>query len=1053
MKQQILLTLTLAFFTLTATAQTTLRGTVTDAETGEPLIGANVVVPGTSVGTSTDVDGTYTLNVPAGSTELLLTYTGYQDRTVEINGATTLDIIMESGRVIDEVIVIGYGKVKKSDATGAISSVKPEEEDVVQYDDFQSFLQGRATGVYVQSNGGGILDPSSIRIRGANSLRGDNEPLYVVDGIIINSATEDVADPLSGSSYLAPQNGLSGINPQDIQSIEILKDASATAIYGSRGANGVIIITTKQGASEEPQFNYKLITRTGRATNLYDVLDSRDYVQYQNEFRELQGFSPRFYTYADGSIAQFNESEEFMLENADSIPRLDPIDWYDDIFQTSFTQNHRLSVRGGSKKSNYYLAGGFVDATDIIPGVRAQQGDFLINLRQQLGDRIEINPRFSTTYSTARGAKGTDNLGSFNTSIIRQITTSAPLLGFEENNLIDAGEALDGPRAWLTDYDDDSREIRTLASFRLDYKINDWLTYRFLAGGDYRNKQRQLWYGNALNRGQLANGEAGISTLNRLRYNVDNTLMFDRKLAKKNKISGTVGVVLDGTNLEQTASSASDFANQSLRYEGISFGQNFTPVQYFNADETLLSFLGRINYSLRNRYLFTVSFRGDGSSKFTEGNRFGFFPSAAFAWKLTKEKWLRDATWLSEAKFRVGYGRTGSQAIRPYQTFSRFVPTANLLADGNGGGVSAVIPQNLGNPGLTWETTDQFNVGIDFGLLEDRFVGNLDYYYKNTTDLLQEFFIGPSAGFTSIIANRGDLQNQGIEFGLTAYLTGPTSPFKWNVRGNFSANRNKIVNLGTPPAQFGTEFVSAFVGRTVSGGSAFKAPANIYIEGQPAGLFYGYATNGIITSESQLETAPAVQGETPQLGDILYVDQNGDGVVNDRDLTIIGDPNPDFIVGFGSEMRYKNWSLDLFLNGVFGNEIANGNLAREGFALGNANNIRTEVYEGAYREGATNPSHPRLGYPLQGDFTDRLVEDGSFLRLTYINLGYRIQPTWTGIDAINVYVSGQNLLLLTNYTGFDPEVNSFAFDPTRQGVDWGSFPNQRAVTIGASVDF
>ncbi len=1057
MKKLVLLSFLFVCSVAILTAQTTVTGKVYDSETNEPLIGATVKVVDFPIGTITEIDGSYSMNVPEKASEIRVSYTGYTSKKEEIAGRTTIDFAVSSGKTLEEVIVIGYGKIKKSDATGAISSVKPEDDEVVQYDNFQDFLQGRAAGVYIQGNGSDLGSPISIRIRGANSLRGDNEPLYVVDGIIINSSTEDAADPLQGgSSYLAPQSGLGGINPQDIASIEVLKDASATAIYGSRGANGVILITTKKGGKGKDgkaKINYKLVTRTGQATRLIDVLDTDDFVDYQNEFRAGQGFSPKFYRYSDGTVAQFQVDSTFMEAASDSLPRLAPVNWYEDILQNSFLQNHRLSISGGKKKSDYYVAFGYSDAKGIVPGTRSQQGDFILNYTEKITNRIEINPRISTSLSRNSASKGTENIGGFNSGFTRDLILSAPFIGFADNNVNqDAAEIVNGPRSWLQDYDDDSKEIRTLASLRADIKLSDVFTYRFLAGGDYRNKTRQLWFGRSLNRGNLANGEAGISTLNRLRYNIDNTIMFDTKLGKKSKLNGTVGVVYDATNVEQTGSNGTDFAVQDLRYEGIRYAQNFSPLFYDFSNENILSFLGRANYSLSRRYLFTVSFRADGSSKFAAGNKFSFFPSAAFAWKLSSEKFLRNSEVITDLKLRVGYGRTGSQAIRPYQTFTRYVPTANLLSDGSGGGVTAIIPQNIGNPKLIWETTDQINAGIDFGLYEDRIAGSLDYYNKKTSDLLQQFNIGPSAGFANIVTNKGDLINQGVELGLIAYLT--EGKVKWSVRGNISVNRNRITNLGLPEAEFGTRIVSAFLGSRVSGGTTFKVPANIFIEGEAAGLFWGYQTDGIIVDDASLSNAPAVNGIAPQLGDVLYRDQNGDGIINEKDLTVIGDPNPDFTFGIGSEVRWKNLSLNLFFNGVQGNDIANGNLAREDFALGNSNNVRQEAFDGAWRPGKTDATHARLGYPIQGDFTDRFVEDGSFIRLTYVNLSYDI-PTSSikGLGKVSVFASGQNLLLITKYSGFDPEVNSFAFDPLRSGLDWGSFPNQKAVSAGVNITF
>lgn len=1035
-------------------AQKTIKGYVTDASNGEALIGATILIKETGKGTATDIDGAYTMEISDADQTMIVSYTGYQTQEQSINGASKLDFLLKSGELLEEVLVIGYGSIEKSDKTGAIESIKPKDKDVLQYSNFQDFLQGRATGVQVLSSGSELLSPSSIRIRGANSLRGDNEPLFVVDGIIVNSSTEDVRDPLQGgNSFLSAQNGLSGINPQDIESIEILKDASATAIYGSRGANGVILITTKKGLLGKPQFSYKATTRIGQATRLYDVLAGDQFVDYINEYRNIQGYTPTYYKYEDGSVANFNTSAEFMESRSDSIPRLTPINWCEDILQNSTSQNHRFTVAGGSESSRYYIGAGYNQASGIIPGTKMRAGDFLLKYDHELNSRLTLSPRISASYTVNNASKGSENLGSTNASLMRQIVEAVPFLGDLENNLgLDAADVLDGPRAWLSDYNDDGTEVRALGSLTANYKINDIFSYRVLAGVDYRNKERKLWYGTSLFRGRLANGEAGVGTLNRVRYNIDNTLNFKASFKKRHKINGTVGFIFDETNVQQQGATSSNFSNFELKYNGIAFGQTFSPMQLFNSQESILSFLGRVNYSYKNKYLVTLSFREDGSSKFTNENKWSFFPSAAFAWKIIEEPFMKNSNFWSDAKLRIGYGRTGSQAIQPYQTLTRYSPTDNLLSNGSGGGVTAVLPQNLGNPNLKWETTDQLNLGFDFGFLKDRLTGNIDVYEKTTSDLLQVLKIGPSAGFDEIITNAGSLRNRGFEIGLNTHVL--DGKFQWDVYGTFSMNRNQIQNLGVPEAQFGNELRKAIVGDLVSGGTIFKVPANIFIEGQPSALFWGYQTNGIIDNTEELTGAPSVQGVASQLGDVMYVDQNGDGNITDLDLTIIGNPNPDYTVGLGSDFRYKGFNVNFFVNSIQGNDIANGNLGRQGLPTGLPNNIKTEVYEGAWREGKTDATYPRLGYSTKGDFTDRMIEDGSFVRLSFVSLGYTIPSNLIkGINGANLFVTGHNLLLITKYSGFDPEVNSFSFDPTRQGIDWNAFPNEKSISFGFNLNF
>lgn len=1053
MQKQLLLIICLLLAGAGLIGQQTINGTVLDSD-GLPLIGATVMIKGTSRGAATNLDGQFELQ--AESTDSLqISYTGYQSSTELVGNRTIIDFTLSSDvELLDKVVVIGYGSVNKRDLTGSVGSLDPTLEEASQFTNVQSLIQGRIAGVTVSANGGEPGSPLSIRIRGANSLRGDNEPLYVIDGIIVNSTTEDAADPLQGgSSFLAAQNGLTGLNLQDIESIEVLKDASATAIYGSRGANGVILITTKQGEKGRVKFTYNSYGRVGQAANLIDVLSPTEYVNYQNDARAALDFAPRFYTFADGSITEYVDSPEFMEANADSLGRLAPVEWFDDVFEPSFSQSHRLSASGGTEKGKFFLAGGYMTNRGLVPNARVRTGDILAKYNHTFSEKLQVSTRASASFVRNQASKGTENLGGANSSIIRQITLSAPLLGYSENNLIeDVDESLDGPRAWLSDYDDDSREFRTLVSVSGDYKISDVFTYRLQFGGDYRKKERNVWYGLGLNRGLQSNGEAGESILTRLRYNVDNTLMFKKKIGRGQKISGTVGVVYDATNLDQETFTASDFPNPELRYDGLDQGRAFTPRLFDSRDEQLLSFLGRLNYSYKSRYLLTASFRADGTSKFAPGNKYSFFPALAAAWRISNEDFLKDQNLISDAKLRVGYGLTGSQAIGPYQTLARYGPTAALQSDADGNPLDAQRPLNLANPNLRWETTRQLNAGFDFGLLNDRITATIDVYHKQTSDLLQQLNVGPSAGFSTITTNQGDLVNRGVEFAVSAAIL--NGKFKWNVSANIARNRNEIRNLGLPETQFGQERYSAFIGRQISGGTFFKAPANIFIEGQPAGLFYGFATNGIVSDASDLEVAPDVQGFETVLGDVFYVDQNGDGNITEADLTIIGDPNPDFNYGIGMDFSYGAFSLNFLLNGVEGNDIANGNLSRSGFARGLSDNVRSATYFDAWTPENTDGAFPRLNYQNPGDFVDRFIEDGSFLRLSYVSFGYSLPAgTIKGISNAQLFFSGQNLFVITDYSGFDPEVDSFFSDPLRRGVDWSSFPKLRSYTVGLTVGF
>ena len=1041
--------------------QVTLIGKVVD-ESNFPLPGASVLLKGTSKGAVTNMDGEFSLNVDSLPTTIVVSYIGFITKEMRVENSALGPIVMESDQQqLDEVVVIGYGEVQRKDLTGSVSTVKPIENAVEQSRTVEDLLQGRAAGVVVSANSSEPGATSSIKIRGVNSLTGNTEPLYVVDGIIMDSATEDVVDPLQGgNSSLSAQNGITGVNPRDIESIEVLKDASATAIYGSRGANGVIIITTKRGQTGKAKFNYTSNTRIGTVSKKIDVLDINGYTDYINTGRELDGFNPSFYRYPDGSIAQFETSEQYMIDNSATIPRLQGIDWADDIYKTSVSYRHRITASGGNENSDYYFGFGIVKNEGVIPNAYAKSTDLTLKLNNDLTERLKLGTKISAFYGDFSASKGTEDLGGTNNSLVRQIHSSAPILDFDSNYFGvdgDITENLDGPRAWLQDYDDLSKEIRLLGSISLEYELSNTFTYNLRVGTDYRNKERKVWYGNTLFRGASVNGEAGISTLSRFRYNIDNTIRFRKRFNRNHRINGTVGMVTDQRFLQQVANTGYGFAIQDLRADGISYAEVTQPTILYKENESLLSFLGRFNYTFKNRYLLTATYRADGSSRFAKGNRWGHFPALALAWKINQEPFLRKSENITELKLRVGWGLTGNQAIPNYRYFTLMTGTGVApYGDYENGSVNGVIPAFLANPDLTWETSSQYNAGVDLGLWDNRLTFTGDVFYKKVSDLLLNQQIATSNGFSDYYVNRGSLINKGIELSFSADIIS-NNDINWNLYGNFTFIRNEIDELGIPPDNWGTQTYSAYLGRQVSGGTYFKVPANIFIEGQAPGLFYGFQTNGIINSQEILDNAPSFQGIAPQLGDVFLVDQNGDGNITDADRTIIGDPNPDFSFGFGSRFEYKNISLAFFLNGVYGNDIANGNLLREAYANTNNNdNIRKEAFYNAWSPENTNGTYPRVGYDLAptSGFTDRIVEDGSFLRLSYITLGYDVPvDSIEFLDSMYVSISGQNLWLLTDYSGYDPEVNSFSYDSGRVGIDWNSFPNQKSYSISLNVSF
>ena len=1029
-------------------SQKNISGVVLD-EKNSPLSGATVKIKNTARSTYTNVDGSFELEIPKGKNILVISFLGFETQEVILEEETRIKVILiEKSESLKEVVVVGYGEVKKKDLTGSIVKLKPNEAIVNQSTSVESLLQGTTAGVFVNSQG---FEPGSainVQIRGLNSLSSNTQPLYIVDGIVVNSATEGELNPLSnGSAYLSPQSGLQGINPRDIESLEILKDASATAIYGSRGSNGVVIITTKKGRSGKAKFEYFVNAKFGRISKSIDVLNARDYALYQNKSRELKGFPVNYNVDESGNVYDLLNSNQLLA----------PVNWSDEIYRDAISYNHRISVSGGSDNNTYYIAAGHLVNEGVTPRTNIKQTDLNFNLNNKLTNKLKLNSKLGFTFSKGFGSKGTENLGGSNSSFVRQVISAAPFENFASNyygeNLDDVSNAIDGPRAWIQDYDDISKEIRGLGALNLEYTISSVFKYRALLGLDYRKKDRQIWYGTAILRGAQVNGEAGLSEFERFKYNLDNTLMFNKKFNKAHSINGTVGFVIEDASTTLQTYQASNFPIKDLRSEGISTGEVFNALRYDKFPEKLLSYIGRVNYNLLNRYNFTATFRADGSSKFSKENKFSYFPSLAFAWQVDKEKMFKKFSKLDDLMLRLSWGKTGNQAINPFQTLSLY--NSVYYANDNGGGDIGLKPQFLQNKNLIWETTSQYNAGLDFGFFDKRLTASLDVFYKLTKDLLFQENIPGSSGFDVMFSNKGSLSNKGFEFSLAGDIIRKDN-FTWNVYGNYSLYRNRLEDLNLQPRPFGNNVYSAYVGNIISAGNTFKTPANIFIEGQAAGLFWGFETNGIINNSDELSNAPIAFGQAPQLGDVLIVDQNKDGVINDSDKTIIGDPNPDFSYGFGTNLKYKNFSFNMFFNGVYGNDIANGNLLRDGYAVGNQDNIRPETFQNAWSPENPDGTYPRINYDLvdASGFTDRIIEDGSFLRLSNVTLSYSLPIANDGfIEAVDLSVAGNNLLLFTNYSGYDPEVNSFAFDPLRKGVDWQSFPNQRSFAFGLNIKF
>ena len=1006
-----------------AISQQTVKGVVSDSN-GEPMIGATVIIKGTQAGTATGVNGEYSISVKNADAVLEFKFLGYLTQTKTAGNLTNINVVMtEDVKGLDEIVLIGYGSAKRSDLTGSVSSVKIDKLQSGAITSPDAMIQGKAAGVYVNATSGAPGSAINVRIRGTATLNAGSEPLYVVDGIVMETAMEDVGSTMTGgtnsSSTQETQNGLTSINPQDIASIEILKDASATAIYGSRGTNGVVLITTKKGISDKAKITFNSTFDVARISRKTNVLNGTEYA------------------------SMINEREEEAIYDLNNLG--EQYNWQDYMSRDAVTQNYRLSASGKNGKASYYLAGGYINNQGIIKNTGLDQLDMRLNATYDFTEKLKANFKYSTIRRVNNSTTGNDAIGNTYTSLIRQMVTYPPIVKIDEDYEADF---LYTPKAWLTDYVDKSIEFRNTLSLGLDYKINDIFTFHLLGGYDNRNKERSRWYGTETYIGASANGQLGIADLLSESLNLEALLNFDKTFATDHHISGTVGITYDKKDIKTKQMVNENFFTEDLGIYGMGYGEISYPVNVGYSNYKLFSTLARAIYSYKEKYLVTLTGRLDGSSKFAPDNRYSFFPSVATAWRVNQEEFMQEIEQISNLKLRIGWGQTGNQAINPFKTQN--VYTNGYYSTATAGLSIGMYSDGIANKDLVWETTSQANIGIDLGMFNNKLNLTIEAYNKITSDMLQDIEAALSSGFETITVNKGSIQNRGIELSLDGYILNDKD-FSWNLGGNISFNRNKIVDLGLEPSTFGTEEMVAYYGSKVANDGDIQIPANIFIEGQPVGLFWGYATNSIYQDNAEANQY-TYGGVVREAGDVRFIDQDDNKIIDASDEVVIGDYNPDFTYGINSTFSYKNLSLNVNFYGSYGNDILNANLAKETSTY-YSTNVRKEAYYEAWRSTAPSNTYPRLNYRYQ-EISDRFIEDGSFLRLGTLTIGYSLPIKKSNLlSSVDLSLTGRNLFVITNYSGYDPEVNSFSNDPTRIGIDWGSYPSTKAVSFGIGITF
>ncbi|MBW3630743.1 MAG: TonB-dependent receptor, partial [Gemmatimonadetes bacterium] len=933
--------------TVSAQATGRISGRVIDAA-GAPLAGAAVSVAGQ--GAVTGADGGYTLSgVPVGTHTGRATRVGYaeavQQVTVAAGQSATANFRLQAQAVaLEELVFIGYGSVRRTDATGSTASIRSEAVESLPITSAEQILQGRVAGVQVVQNTGAPGGGFTVRIRGGNSMLGGNDPLYVVDGM-----------PVTSSSIL------NNINPNDIQTMDVLKDASATAIYGARGANGVVLITTKKGrpGSRIEFETYAGVQEVGR---IIPVMNARQYAELANEFARNEGV------------------KQVPFTDLDNLPH--DTNWQKQIFRTAPLQNYALTLSGGSAETKYLLSGNYMDQQGVIRSSDFARGTLRLNVDSDINERLRISNNLMLTRSTRHEVAE---------DIVHNAFVAPPTIPVydEDGNYYDYsdyfwwGQAPRNPIADANEVLDRSTNIRILESFTAEYDLLEGMRAKTLIGANYLDSQTDYY----VTRRHELGGSGGIASAGRGEsavYLNENTLSYDRAFGEDHRINTVGGFTWQRADLTRLSARASGFVNDLLQNNVLGTGESIAPPSTSRTNWTLLSWLGRANYSLRDRYLFTLSGRADGSSRFGAGNKWGFFPSAAFAWRASEEPFLANAEAISNLKLRASWGRTGNQEIGLYNSLQRIVP--DLLVMGNGL-VTGFAPANVANPDLRWEKTDQYNVGLDLGLWDERLTVSADAYVKNTTDLLALVVLPASSGFGSMLRNVGAVRNSGFELAVGGVPVDGES-FQVTMDANIATNRNKVVAIAQDD-----EFMA--------GGVGLHGAIHLIREGEPMSVYYGFEEQGL---DAQ--------------GRIRYVDHNGDGRISDLDRVILGSPYPDFTGGLNTSIRYRNLDLNASLQGSYGNEIYNSNLGYAAASFTRGENQIVDVYRNHWRPESPDPNakYPRLSTTTLFRPSDRFIEDGSYLRLKSVRLGYRLPASERfGYEDLTVYVSGQNLLTLTGY--------------------------------------
>jgi TonB-dependent starch-binding outer membrane protein SusC len=995
-------------FEIPMPAEITIKGTVTD-ENGEKLPGVSITLKGTTRGSSTNVNGEYSIAVPDDKTVLVFSFVGYVTQEVAVGNRTNFSVILKvENKALDEVVVVGYGTVKKSDLTGSVAKVGEAEIKATPIVALDRALQGRVTGVQVTQNSSKPGGATTIRIRGSGSFSASNEPLYVVDGY--------------------PMNDISTINPNDIESIEILKDASATAIYGSRGSNGVVIITSTRGKSGQNSVVFESYYGIQSVRRKIPLLNSMQYAEFINEAR-ING----------GGVAYFNGSSS---ERALPSMIANNTDWQNEVFQDAPIQNFQLNLSGGNDKTRYSISGNYYDQQGVIQNSYFKRYTVRTNLDHEINTKIKVGVSLLGSFINSNEIRS-ETGGQGDAGVTAAALSYAPVFpvyrteGIYYTDLGTLnGQQIDNPVAIANDIVSRNYNIRLLSNAFLQINLAKGLNLRTSWGADLQTAKNNFYATRLTLIGASVNGSASITNSQNIGWLNENTLTYDTKVRGKDSFNALLGYTVQKLNFENVNARSATFNDDFALYNNLGNGSTLQTPSSSATEWALISYLARINYNLANRFLFTLTARTDGSSRFGPNNKYGFFPSGAFGWRLINEKFMQNQKLFSDLKLRASYGFAGNQEIGNYQYLSSIVAAPSAF-----GGVYTVggASNGVSNNDLRWEKNAQFDIGADLGILENKIQLSADYYIKTTSALLFQVNIPQSTGFSSSLQNIGSIQNRGFEFNISSANIN-TSKFKWTSSFNLSFNKNKVINLDGR-----AQIIAGVSTGNVSNYILTKV-------GEPVGNFYGRIVEGIFQNQAEIDGSAQ---RTAKPGDFRFKDLNNDGVINDNDRAIIGNPNPDFFGGIDNTFKYLNFDLNVFIQGQFGNEILNF----QRFELLNLNGQNNQSTDVLNRWTPTNPSNsiPRANSAGgQRIFSSFHVEDGSYLRVKNISLGYNLPSEMikkVGVKSAKVYLTAQNFITFTRYNGYDPEVNRFGSTSSTQGLDYGAYPANKTLLVGLNFKF